>query len=76
MSLTIIKIEAYQVDLTLREGSYKCSGGKSAEVFDSRVVAVHMDAGITRLWASLPTRPGLSARLCSWDVPAHVSASV
>lgn len=43
----ITKIEAFQIDLPLREGSYKWSGGKSVEVFDSTVVAVHTDAGIT-----------------------------
>ena len=40
----ITKIEAFQVDLPLHEGSYKWSGGNSVEVFDSTVVAVHRDA--------------------------------
>ena len=43
----ITKIEAFQVDLPLHEGSYKFAGGKSVEVFDSTVVAVHTDAGVT-----------------------------
>ncbi len=47
MSPKITKVEAFQVDLPLREGIYKWSGGKSVAVFDSTVVAVHTDAGIT-----------------------------
>jgi L-alanine-DL-glutamate epimerase-like enolase superfamily enzyme len=45
MKITHIKV--YQVDLPLHEGSYKWSGGKSVEVFDSTVVAIETDAGIT-----------------------------
>ncbi|MBR89840.1 MAG: mandelate racemase [Verrucomicrobiales bacterium] len=45
MKITGIKV--YQVDLPLHEGSYKWSGGKSVEVFDSTVVAVETDAGLT-----------------------------
>ncbi|HLQ36187.1 MAG TPA: cis-3-hydroxy-L-proline dehydratase, partial [Planctomycetota bacterium] len=36
-----------QVDLPLHEGSYKWSGGNSVDVFDSTVVAIETDAGIT-----------------------------
>jgi len=53
----ITKIEAYQVDLPLREGSYKWSGGKSVEVFDSTVVAVHTDAGVTGYGEVCPLGP-------------------
>ncbi|HHY51194.1 MAG TPA: mandelate racemase/muconate lactonizing enzyme family protein, partial [Alphaproteobacteria bacterium] len=35
------------VDLPLREGRYNWSGGNSVDVFDSTVVAVETDAGIT-----------------------------
>ena len=45
MKITGIKV--YRVDLPLHEGSYKWSGGKSVEVFDSTVVAVETDDGIT-----------------------------
>jgi len=45
MKITGIKV--YQVDLPLREGSYNWSGGKSVEVFDSTVVALETDAGLT-----------------------------
>lgn len=45
--MKITRIRAYQVDLPLREGSYKWSGGKSVNVFDSTVVEVDTDAGVT-----------------------------
>jgi len=45
--MKITRIKVYQVDLPLHEGSYKWSGGKSVEVFDSTVVAIETDAGIT-----------------------------
>jgi len=44
--MKITRINVYQVDLPLHEGSYKWSGGKSVEVFDSTVVAIETDAGI------------------------------
>ncbi len=43
--MKIRRIAAYRVDLPLREGSYKWSGGKSVEVFDSTLVAVECDTG-------------------------------
>ncbi|MBM3726237.1 MAG: mandelate racemase [Acidobacteria bacterium] len=45
--MQIRKITAYKVDLPLHEGSYKWSGGNSVTVFDSTVVAIETDAGIT-----------------------------
>ncbi len=45
MKITAIKV--YQVDLPLREGRYNWSGGNFMEVFDSTVVAVETDEGIT-----------------------------
>jgi L-alanine-DL-glutamate epimerase-like enolase superfamily enzyme len=45
MKITAIKV--YQVDLPLREGRYSWSGGNFMEVFDSTVVAVETDTGIT-----------------------------
>ncbi len=45
--MKITKISMYQVDLPLHEGSYNWSGGKSVEVFDSTVVRVETDAGVT-----------------------------
>src|SRR5438270_4561314 len=45
--MKITRIRAYQIDLPLHEGSYKASGGKSVTVFDSVVVRVETDAGLT-----------------------------
>jgi L-alanine-DL-glutamate epimerase-like enolase superfamily enzyme len=53
----INKIEAFQVDLPLHEGSYKWSGGNSVMVFDSTVVAIHTDAGVTGYGEVCPLGP-------------------
>ncbi len=53
----IIRILAYRVELPLHEGSYKWSGGKSVSVFDSTVVAVETDAGITGYGEVCPLGP-------------------
>src|SRR3954453_9602494 len=45
--MKITRIRAYRVELPLAEGSYKWSGGKEVRVFDSTVVAVETDAGLT-----------------------------
>ena len=45
--MKISKISVYQVDLPLKEGSYNWSGGKSVQVFDSTVVKIETDEGIT-----------------------------
>jgi len=55
MKITGIKV--YQVDLPLHEGSYNWSGGKSVEVFDSTVVALETDAGLTGYGEVCPLGP-------------------
>ena len=45
--MKITRISVFQVDLPLHEGSYKWSGGKSVEVFDSTVVRIETDAGLS-----------------------------
>ena len=45
MKITAIKY--WKIGLPLREGRYKWSGGNFIDVFDSTVVAVETDAGIT-----------------------------
>jgi L-alanine-DL-glutamate epimerase-like enolase superfamily enzyme len=45
--MKITRIHAYRVELPLHEGRYNWSGGKSVSVFDSTIVAVETDAGIT-----------------------------
>jgi cis-L-3-hydroxyproline dehydratase len=53
----ITKIEVFQVDLPLHEGSYKWSGGNSVKVFDTTVVAVHTDIGVTGYGEVCPLGP-------------------
>ena len=55
--MRITRIEAYRVELPLHEGSYKWSGGNAVSVFDSTVVAVHTDAGITGYGEVCPLGP-------------------
>src|SRR5438046_9780336 len=55
--MRITRISAWQVDLPLHEGSYKWSGGKSVAVFDSTVVAIETDAGITGYGEVCPLGP-------------------
>ncbi len=55
--MRITEIRAYRAELPLHEGSYKWSGGKSVEVFDSTVVAVETDAGITGYGEVCPLGP-------------------
>jgi L-alanine-DL-glutamate epimerase-like enolase superfamily enzyme len=45
--MKITRIAAYRVELPLKEGRYAWSGGKFVEVFDSTIVRVETDAGIT-----------------------------
>ncbi|MEO8480227.1 MAG: cis-3-hydroxy-L-proline dehydratase [Gemmatimonadota bacterium] len=55
--MKITAIRAYQVDLPLHEGSYKWSGGNAVSVFDSTVVAVETDSGITGWGEICPLGP-------------------
>src|SRR6516225_7436166 len=55
--MKINRIRAYRVELPLCEGSYKWSGGKSVTVFDSTVVEVQTDAGVTGFSEVCPLGP-------------------
>ena len=55
--MRIIGINVYRVDLPLHEGSYKWSGGRSVEVFDSTVVELQTDAGINGYGEVCPLGP-------------------
>lgn len=55
--MRITEISAYRVELPLHEGSYKWSGGNSVSVFDSTVVAVKTDSGITGYGEICPLGP-------------------
>jgi L-alanine-DL-glutamate epimerase-like enolase superfamily enzyme len=45
--MRITRVFAYRVELPLHEGRYAWSGGKFVEVFDSTIVGVETDSGLT-----------------------------
>jgi L-alanine-DL-glutamate epimerase-like enolase superfamily enzyme len=55
--MKIRRISAYRVELPLHEGSYRWSGGKAVTVFDSTVVQVDTDAGMTGYGEVCPLGP-------------------
>ncbi|QDT99966.1 cis-3-hydroxy-L-proline dehydratase [Gimesia aquarii] len=55
--MKISRIKVYQVDLPLLEGKYSWSEGKSVDVFDSTVVEVETDLGITGYGEVCPLGP-------------------
>lgn len=55
--MKIKRIRAYQVDLPLHEVTYKWSGGKSVTVFDSTVVEIETDQGLTGYGEVCPLGP-------------------
>ncbi|MFO0455801.1 MAG: cis-3-hydroxy-L-proline dehydratase [Planctomycetota bacterium] len=55
--MKISRIRVYQVDLPLHEQTYKWSGGKSVSVFDSTIVAVDTDEGLTGWGECCPLGP-------------------
>lgn len=55
--MKITAIQAYQVDLPLKEGSYHWSGGKYVSVFDSTVVEIQTDAGLNGYGEVCPLGP-------------------
>lgn len=59
--MKITRILAYRVELPLREGDYKWSGGKSVVNFDSTIVRVETDAGIAGHGEVCPLGPAYLA---------------
>ncbi|GIW79705.1 MAG: muconate-lactonizing protein [Gemmatales bacterium] len=57
MVMRISKISAYRVELPLHEGSYKWSGGKSVDVFDSTIVRIETDEGVEGFGEACPLGP-------------------
>lgn len=55
--MLITKVKVFQADLPLHEGSYKWSGGNSVEVFDSSVVEIETDEGISGYGEICPLGP-------------------
>ena len=76
--MKITRIRAYHVALPLKEGSYKWSGGKSVTVFDSTVVEVETDEGITGWGEVCPLGPfylpayGAGARVGITELGPHL----
>jgi cis-L-3-hydroxyproline dehydratase len=55
--MRISRIFAHRVELPLREGSYKWSGGKSVSVFDNTIVGVESDSGLIGYGEVCPLGP-------------------
>ena len=55
--MRINEISVYRVELPLHEGAYNWSGGNRVAVFDSTVVAMKTDAGITGYGEICPLGP-------------------
>lgn len=55
--MRISGIDVFRVELPLREGAYNWSGGKSVSVFDSTVVRIDADSGISGFGECCPLGP-------------------
>jgi L-alanine-DL-glutamate epimerase-like enolase superfamily enzyme len=55
--MRITEIRVHRVELPLHEGSYRWSGGNFVDVFDSTIVAIETDAGITGYGEVCPLGP-------------------
>jgi cis-L-3-hydroxyproline dehydratase len=55
--MRVTNIKLYRVELPLYEGSYKWSGGNSVDVFDSTVVEMNTDSGVTGYGEVCPLGP-------------------
>ena len=55
--MKIVRIFAHRVELPLFEGTYKWSGGKSVNVFDSTIVGVETDSGLIGYGEVCPLGP-------------------
>ena len=75
--MKITQISVFQVDLPLKEGSYHWSGGKSVSVFDSTIVQIDTDEGITGWGEVCPLGPfylpafGQGARAGIYELGPH-----
>lgn len=55
--MKIVRVFAHRVELPLKEGSYRWSGGKSVTVFDSTLVGVETDTGLVGWGETCPLGP-------------------
>ncbi|MBV9220087.1 MAG: mandelate racemase/muconate lactonizing enzyme family protein [Methylobacteriaceae bacterium] len=65
--MQIARIEVFQVDLPLREGSYSWSGNKSIRTYDSTVVRIATDTGLAGFGETCPLGPAY--------LPAHAAGA-
>jgi L-alanine-DL-glutamate epimerase-like enolase superfamily enzyme len=56
-AMKINRIRAWKVDLPLHEGSYHWSGGKAVAVFDSTIVQIDTDDGVSGVGEMCPLGP-------------------
>ena len=68
--MKITQIRAYQVDLPLKEGRYSWSNGNFVEVFDSTVVEIGTDEGLTALANAVRSVPPIFRPTLSACAPA------
>ena len=59
--MRITRLTAYRVELPLVEGNYQWAGGKSVAVFDSTVVCIDTDRGLTGYGEVCPLGPAYLA---------------
>jgi cis-L-3-hydroxyproline dehydratase len=59
--MRITRLSAYRVDLPLVEGNYNWAGGKSVAMFDSTVVRIDTDEGLTGYGEVCPLGPAYLA---------------
>jgi L-alanine-DL-glutamate epimerase-like enolase superfamily enzyme len=57
LPMRIRRIRAWKLDLPLCEGTYRWSGGKSVSVFDSTIVSVETDCGLSGYGEVCPLGP-------------------
>ena len=59
--MKIKKISGWKLDLPLKDGRYAWADGKFVEVFDSTIVQIQTDQGISGFGESCPLGAGLPA---------------
>lgn len=76
--MKITRIKIYQVDLPLKEGRYTWAGGKFVDVFDSTVVEIETNEGLTGYGEICPLGPfylpafGAGARAGIGELAPHL----
>lgn len=63
--MKIVRIRVYQADLPLVDGDYCWADGKAVSVYDSTVVAVETDSGLTGYGETVPLGPNYLASYAS-----------